>query len=49
MTKYRQTAADLHDLQSPGIETYAEKIAGRALAVVIAIGIALTLVAWWSS
>lgn len=49
MNEYRQTAADLHDLQSPISESRAEKFAGYALAFVIGVAIACLLVAWWSS
>lgn len=50
MNKYRQTAADLDArYQQAAPEPKAEVIAGIALAIFIATGIAATLVHWWSN
>lgn len=50
MNKYRQTAADLdHCYEQADPEALGEMIAGIALALLIATGIAAALVHWWSA
>lgn len=51
MNQYKQTDADLnsHCYEQPEPEAIGEQIASVALAIVIGIGIACALVAWWSN